>query len=227
MYKTFGQIPKPNPKATSEIAEAACHVESTLRDDFKPDVPWDHERLLQTGVDIPRDDDAQEVVEEIGARTLSELSGEEEEVLDGAAGGVVEGGIEYLAFYKSFRDVKRSPAPNRWGILFIKKRCAALATDMAYSTGEPFADCLNGLAAFLYSHELYHYRFDAQCLKMEATGGIPVYRPYRSLVASLPVDDWHEESMANHYGLQALVRSHYPQTVQDYLWDLVANSPGA
>jgi hypothetical protein len=228
MYKVFGQIPKPNPSAASEIADAARHVESTLRDDFKPDAPLDPEHLPQTGVDMPRDDEAQEIVEEIEPWGVPDSLGQEEDVHEGAAAGVVEGGIEYLAFYKSFRDVKRSPAPNRWGIFFVKRRCAALATDMAYSTGESFADCLDGLAAFLYSHELYHYHFDAQCLKMEATGGLPVYRPYRSLVGSLPMDEWHEESIANYYGLQALKPNlHYPQTIRDYLWDLVANSPGA
>jgi hypothetical protein len=89
---------------------------------------------------------------------------------------------------------------------------------------------LDGLAAFLYTHELYHYRFDAHCLQMEATGGLPVYRPYRSLVSNRPITEWHEESIANFYGLKALQPSRnfsYPQSVCDYLWDLVSNSPGA
>ena len=135
-----------------------------------------------------------------------------------------------MAFYKSFRDVLRAPARKRWGIFFIKRRCVALATDMSFSTGESFADCLDALAAFLYSHELYHYRFDAHCLQMEATGGLPVYRPYRRLVANRPINEWHEASIANFYGLKAVQPSpkfSYPQPICDYLWDLVANSPGA
>ena len=110
------------------------------------------------------------------------------------------------------------------------ENCLKPATEMGFSTGESFFDCLDGLAAFLYSHELYHYRFDAHCLQMEATGGLPVYRPHRRLVASRPINEWHEESIANFYGLKALQpnpRFSYPQPICDYLWDLVANSPGA
>jgi hypothetical protein len=170
------------------------------------------------------------VVEDVDSAPLPVSQEQGDESHDGSAGRVVDEGIEYLAFYKSFRDILRAPARRRWGIFFIKKRCIALATDMSFSTGESFADCLDALAAFLYTHELYHYRFDAHCLQMEATGGLPVYRPYRKLVANRPINEWHEESIANFYGLKALQpnpRLSYPQPIYDYLWDLVANSPGA
>ena len=42
--------------------------------------------------------------------------------------------------------------------------------------------------------------------------------------------EWHEESIANFYGLKATQPSHkstYAQSIYDYLFDLVANSPGA
>ena len=230
MYKPFGQIPRPNPGAASDVANAARHVESLLHDDPDPDVLPASDRFPRPGVDIPSTNDSQEVVEEVDPLSLPVSQGQDEEGHEGAAGGVVDGGLEYLAFYKSFRDVMRAPAPKRWGIFFIKKRCVALATDMSFSTGESFADCLDGLAAFLYSHELYHYRFDAHCLQVEATGGLPAYRPYRRLVASRPMTEWHEESRANFYGLKALQPNRnfsYPQSIYDYLWDLVANSPGA
>ncbi len=229
MNKLFGQIPEPNPYAASKIADAARIAEGLLDDDFNLDNSSDPERFPRTGVDIPVDD-GQEVVEEIDSSSIPVGPLEDDETHDGATGGVVEGGIEYLAFYKSFRDVVRAPARSRWGIFFIKKRCIALATDMSLSTGESFADCLDALAAFLYMHELYHYRFDAHCLQMEATGGLPVYRPYRRLVANRSINEWHEESIANFYGLKALLptrKSSYPQPICDYLWDLVANSPGA
>lgn len=229
MHKQFGQIPSHNPYAASEIADAARHVESLLHDDFDSDIPKDSDNFPRTGVDIPANDD-QTVVEEIDASSIPDTPLDHDEILDGATGGVVEGGLEYLAFYKSFRDVLKAPARKRWGIFFIKKRCIALAADMAFSTGESFADCLDTLTSFLYTHELYHYRFDAHCLQMEATGGLPVYRPYRRLVANRPMDEWHEESIANFYGLKAIQPSpkfSYPQPICDYLWDLVANSPGA
>ena len=65
---------------------------------------------------------------------------------------------------------------------------------------------------------------------MEATGGLPVYRPYRRRVANRPITEWHEESIANFYGLKALQLNRnfsYHQSICNYLWDLVANSPGA
>jgi hypothetical protein len=230
MYKSFGQIPKPNPGAASDIADAARHVESALDDDPDPDDFPDSQRFPRTGVEIPNADDAEELIERVDSAPLPDSQEPGDESHDSSAGRVVEEGIEYLAFYKSFRDVQRAPARKHWGIFFIKRRCFALATDMSFSTGELFADCLDALAAFLYTHELYHYRFDAHCLQMEATGGLPVYRPYRGLVASRPIDEWHEESIANFYGLKALQpnpRFSYPQPLCDYLSDLVANSPGA
>jgi hypothetical protein len=231
MFNSFGQIPRPNPAAASAVADAARHVESLLHpNDPHPDAPSSSEGFPRTGVDIPRDNDSEEMVEEVGPSNLPDSEEQEDESHDCAAGGVVGGGVEYLAFYKSFRDVLRAPAPKRWGIFLIRKRCISLATDMCYVTGESFADCLDGLAAFLYSHELYHYRFDAHCLQMEATGGFPVYRPYRRLVASQPMTEWHEESVANFYGLKALEPSKnltYAQSIRDYLWDLVKHSPGA
>jgi hypothetical protein len=230
MFKSFGQIPRPNPGAASNIADAARHVESSLDDDPHPDDLPDSLRFPRPGVEIPDEDDAQEVLAEVNSAPLPVSLEQGEESHDGSAGRVIEEGIEYLAFYKSFRDVLRAPARKRWGIFFIKKRCIALATDMSFSTGESFVDCLDALAAFLYTHELYHYRFDAHCLQMEATGGLPVYRPYRRLVANRPINEWHEESIANFYGLKALQpnpRFSYSQPICDYLWDLVANSPGA
>lgn len=229
MHKQFGQIPSPNPYAASEIADAARHVESLLHDDFDSDTPKDSDNFPRTGVDIPANDDLA-VVEEIDASSIPDTPLDDDESHDGVTRGVVERGIEYLAFYKSFRDVLKAPALKRWGIFFIKRRCVALATDISSSTGETFVDCLDGLAVFLYTHELYHYRFDAHCLQMEATGGVPVYRPYRRLVANRPINEWHEESIANFYGLKAVQPSpkfSYPQAICDYLRDLVANSPGA
>ncbi len=230
MHRPFGQIPASNPSVASDIAAAARHVEQLLQDAQALDISSDANRFPRTGVDVPGVDDAEVDVVEVDPSSIPGESGKDEDSHDGAAGGVVDAGFEYLAFYKSFRDVMRAPAPKRWGIFFIRKRCIALATDMSLSTGEPFVDCLDGLVAFLYAHELYHYRFDAHCLQMEATGGQAIYRPYGRLVSSRPMTEWHEESIANFYGLKAVQPSHkatYAQSIYDYLFDLVANSPGA
>ncbi len=230
MHRPFGQIPASNPNVASDIADAARHVELLLQDEQALDISSDANSFPRTGVDVPSVDDAEVDVEEVDPSSIPGEPGKDEDSHDGAAGGVVDAGFEYLAFYKSFRDVMRAPAPKRWGIFFIRKRCIALATDMSLSTGEPFVDCLDGLVAFLYEHELYHYRFDAHCLQMEATGGQAIYRPYSRLVSSRPMTEWHEESIANFYGLKAVQpsqKSTYAQSIYDYLFDLVANSPGA
>jgi hypothetical protein len=230
MQRKFGQIPQQNSSSASDISDTARHVEQLLNDEQDLDMPRDTEPFPRTGVDVPDVEDAEVVVDEVDTSTIPAEPGKDDESHEGAVGGVVECGFEYLAFYKSFRNVMRAPAPKRWGIFFIRKRCIALATDMSLSTGEPFVDCLDGLAAFLYAHELYHYRFDAHCLQMEATGGQAIYRPYGRLVSSRPMTEWHEESIANFYGLKAVRPSHkstYAQSIYDYLFDLVANSPGA
>ena len=232
MQRPFGQIPNLNTHAASDIADAARHIESMLQDFSDLDIPKEKDPFPRTGIDIPDDNAAQEVIEAVDSNSIPDEAEKDDEIHDGAVGKVVEEGVEYLAFYKSFRDVMKSPAVKRWGIFFIKKRCFALAKDMSFSTGESFTDCLDSLAAFLYAHELYHYRFDAHCLQMEATGGSSLYRPYRRLVASRPISEWHEEAIANFYALKSISSSpkqhyQYAQSIYDYLWDLVANSPGA
>jgi hypothetical protein len=230
MHRTFGQIPNQNTQAASDIVKAARHVDSLMTDEFDPDIHKNSDSFKQEGINIPDVNNSEELVEEVYNSSIPVSPSDDEESHDGATGGVVEGGIEYLAFYKSFRDVMKAPAPKKWGIFFIKKRCIALATDMSFSTGGSFFECLDGLAAFLYAHELYHYRFDAHCLQMEATGGHPIYKPYRRLVSIRPMTEWHEESIANFYGLKALRSNRnfpYAEFINEYLRDLVLNSPGA
>jgi len=222
MNKSFGQIPRLNPSAAANVADAARHVEGLLDDDPDLDVLPDSNRFPRPGVDIPIADDSQEVLEEVEPASLPGSQGQDDESHEGATGKVVEEGIEYLTFYKSFRDVMSAPARKRWGIFFIKKRCVALATDMSFSTGESFVDCLDGLAAFLYTHELYHYRFDAHCLQMEATGGLPVYRPYRRLVARGRVD----RQLLRLEGASAELAIHLPTTHLRLLVGSSGQQPG-
>ena len=100
---------------------------------------------------------------------------------------------------------------------------------MAASTGEGRSVCLDALIELLYTHELYHYKIDAYCLQIESSGGSLLYKPYRKLVSRLPIQEWHEESVANAYGLAALRRNcgHLPRSLHDFLRLLVASSPGA
>lgn len=233
MNQPFRSLPKPNPLAASDIAAAAAHVESLLQDSSdppsidgkfpeKPCSPYDH-------IDVSDTNEVIEVIENVEICDIWQglpRDDLDDDIYDGAIGGVVDIGTEYLAFYKSFRDAAAEPAPNRWGIFLIKRRCSALATDMTYSTGRSFHECLLSLVEFLYWHELYHYRFDAHCLQMESTGGLAIYRPYRRLVCSRPITEWYEESVANHYGLEAIRQTH-STIIHDYLRNMVACSPGA
>ena len=190
MEKSFGQIPKPDHYAASEIAKAAREVEKTLQES-PTETSSEPENFPPTGVNIPDSGDLNEVIEEVARSPLPPGTINEDSIYQNSTGGVIDRGIEYLAFYKSFRDESKRPAEYRWGIFFIKSRCVALANEISQWTGEPFAVCLDCLVALLYTHELYHYRFDAHCLQIEATGGTAMYRPYRKLVGSLPIDEWH------------------------------------
>ena len=59
MYKPFGQIPRPNPGAASNVADSARHVESLLRQsDPDPDVLPDANRFPRPGIDIPSANDS-------------------------------------------------------------------------------------------------------------------------------------------------------------------------
>ncbi len=230
MHQPFGQLPRPNPAVASVIAAAAAHVEQSLeQNEQEPTPDTDYPQIPPSSDGDLAAGDILEVVDEGDFLPLDEGGWQDGDSYECVSGGVVDDGSEYLAFYKSFRYVSRPPAVGRWGIFFVKRRCVALAKDMYFTTGHPFTDCLDGLTAFLYAHELYHYRFDAHCLQMEGSGGVPVYRPYRRFIKGQPVSEWHEESIANFYGLRALQaqKFNYAQSITDFLWDLVACSPGA
>ena len=231
MQQLYGHLPRNNIAAATKIADAALQVEHELKkndEEIECNSKLPFPNLPVSGNDLSN---AEEQVIEINDYwPLEEELVSEDSIYNGATEGVVEQGIEYIAFYKSFRDILKPPAINKWGIFFIKHRCQALAKDMQYSTGETFVSSLNGLTTYLYAHELFHYKFDAHCLQMEASGGFPIYRPYRKFVSGLSINDWHEESIANYYGLSAVQSNkqfNYSVLIKDYLYNLVLNSPGA
>ena len=221
-------LPKNDQGTANKIESTSADVEQILQ------MPDDFDNCpLNTA--YPPDTDpgsAEEVIEEVDEGSIGDINESDDDPYHGTSEGVVEGGMDYLAFYKSFRDAKRSPVRNKWGIFFVKRRCIALAKDMALSTNEPFRLCLDALIDLIYAHELYHYKIDAYCLQLESTGGSHIYRPYRSLVRGLSINDWHEEAVANYYGLLRMKASNrnkpaYPLSIQQFCIDLVACSPGA
>ena len=212
------------------VVEASRQIESNLdRSGFEDEIfertliAWPFEEHSGSGL-----------FEESSVVILRSTDGELEpydsnDIYEGQSGEVIEHGLDVLAFYKSFRFADRQPAKNKWGIFFIKNRCRALASEMKHLTGESFTVCLNSLIQFLYVHELYHYKIDAYMLQLEATGGLPTYRPYRFFQRSLPIDQWYEEAIANHYALLAVRAplNRVPLVIQNFFEELVLQSPGA
>lgn len=131
MYRTFGQIPVPSAGAASAISDAARHVENLLYHDPDREVTPDSDQFPRPGREVVDTDGSDEVVEGVDPSSMPNGENQDEERHEGAVGGVIDTGIEYLAFYKSFRNFLKAPAPKRWGIFFIRKRCVALATDMS------------------------------------------------------------------------------------------------
>ena len=222
-------LPRNNTSIAKKIESTAFDVEQDL------DMP-DGFNNCPLNTASPPDTDpgsADEVVYEIHEVSMEEdISDSDGDPYDGMSEGVVDNGMDFLAFYKSFRDVNRSPVRNKWGIFFVKRRCFAVAKEMSLSTNEPFRICLDALIDLVYAHELYHYNIDAYFLQLESTGGSHIYRPYRSLVQSQSINNWHEEAVANYYGLLRVKSSNinkpaYSSFIQQFCIDLVACSPGA
>jgi len=223
------RLPTPSRESSDQIAAAAAHIEdandrnSAIEDDeplhtstdpIVNNIPNNSNESIWDGTDWP--------IDELRPTSISEA-------YDGVAGRIIDGGLDCIAFYKSFRHVRSKPARGRWGIFFIRSRCVALAADMAADTMETPEACLDALVELVYTHELYHYKLDAYCLQIESSGGNPLYRPYRRLVNRLPMQQWNEESVANAYGLAALKRNcgHLRSSIHQFLETLVASSPGA
>lgn len=142
-----------------------------------------------------------------------------------------DGGTDVIAFYKSFRNIKKSPARGKWGIFFIKDRVKSLIIDASLACDPSDINRMRtayyAVTNFLYGHEIYHYKIDAMCLQKEATSLSPIYSPYRNFVNRLPIGEWWEEAVANHYGLSALSINALPGVPYEFFQDLVRFSPGA
>ena len=216
---------------SSSIANAATQIESNLR--WPPGFDYDLERTRGEAnhTDLPEDRDADEVVEpasiSVGPNN-DEL--EQDETYRSVLGGVADKGIEYLAFYKSFRFAQLRPAKNHWGIFIIKQRFSSVVKDIQLYTGYPYFICAQLLFEFILTHERYHYKIDAYSLQLESTGGAHLYRPYRSLVEKLSIDYWYEEAVANSYALARLrqIKKYMTsEAIYEYLWHLVDSCPGA
>jgi hypothetical protein len=220
-------IPKNNQNWIDEIVDFNREVELSKNENFdETDQKSDH-LLKRYGRNIS--DASIEDFEDFGHESIDPIdeSGDYESVL----GGISEQGVEAIAFYKSFRFVNSYPAPGHWGIFFIKPIIENLIREAAFETGQSVTAAYEAITRLVYVHELYHYKVDAFCLQMESISNLSTYIPYRKYVDQLPMSLWYEEAIANHYGLGATNNSQHryqcPATLKEYIYDLVANSPGA
>jgi len=155
----------------------------------------------------------------------------EDEEYETVLADVAEGGLEVVAFYKSFRFINSNPAKGKWGIFLIKPNIISLIREVAHETRHPLAAAYEAITRLVYIHELYHYKVDATCLQRESISLNPTYIPYRNYINGISMSNWWEEAIANYYGLNAILKSsskyHCPLPLQHFLFDFVSRSPGA
>jgi len=215
----FNRISPPlDLNASKKIPDIAKDIESKLDPKIEEKFPID-----SSSVNIAKEfeDFEKEIVEPIDVHI--EIDDTDDSDQSGSAiEKVLEDGFEAIAFYKSFRFINQNPAPGYWGIFYIKPRVRALHKEIRLDLGRPSDQCLEELLKLLYGHEIYHYKVDATCLEHEAFSNKLIYRQYRNYVGRLPMSDWWEEAVANHYGLQQI-----DSNFQKYFEDFVRNSPGA
>jgi len=196
------------------------------------DYPFDEHELgaeiFESGRLIPMPSDAESDPEPIDL-------GEEE--IGATEGGIRVGGIEILAFYKSYRHINNAPFRGDWGIFYVNRGVQHIAQMLAFEF--PGATNLRKIALdFLWSHELYHAKFDVGLLGFEAFTKKHLYLPqkyaFRYAKSQQP-----EEALANSYAWKyaksidlnisnsrAAHEVGIPK-VSDFFFDFMKNQPGA
>jgi len=225
-----GFIPLNNENHIRDIVNLSNEVEHELRDDIA-DLYRDSElanQLLKIyGEEYS--DATTEDFDRFGPEDIDSIGDNED--FESILGGVCEGGIEAIAFYKSFRFVNSYPAKGRWGIFFIKPVAVNLIREASYDTGLSISAAFEAVTRLVYVHELYHYKVDATCLQREAISLKPTYIPYRNYVSQLHISDWWEEAVANYYGYNSIQKNtqryQCPAKIREFLHDMIKNSPGA
>lgn len=223
-------IPLNNESFIREIIKLANEVQIELSDrldDSDDDLDSVNQLLKIYGEEFS--DATIEDFNEFGPEDINSI--EDDEDFESVLGGVCEGGIETIAFYKSFRFVNSYPAKGRWGIFFIKPVAINLIREASFDTNQTISAAFEAVARLIYVHELYHYKVDASCLQREAVSLKPTYVPYRKYVNSLHISQWWEEAIANYYGYNSVnndTQSYqcHPK-MKEFLYDMIKNSPGA
>lgn len=164
------------------------------------------------------------------------------ELIDDIEEGILNTGLEALAFYKSIHYRNRDPFRRKWGIFIFEYAVPYLTYDLLdyYDkkvppmAGEGYGyrhksldpvDYFTGIAEdMLVSHERYHFRFDAWALAQEAIMCQPLYSRYDSEYQRVfGSNECHEESLANSASFYKIRNS----GASDYFCKFMDAQPGA
>ena len=205
-------------RASEEIERLAKKIELQI----DPNV-YERDELNQTGLNNldSFQDDYDEIIEPFNESQIIDVEVEDDSY-ESAIGRILEEGIEAIAFYKSYRYKNLKPAKGYWGIFYIKPRFMALQKEICLDLSVTSTEAYLKLHEFLYGHEIYHYKVDAICLQHESFMNNFLYRPYRHYVNNLPISDWWEEAVANHYAF-----TDNDGKFSQFFRQLILNSPGA
>jgi hypothetical protein len=154
--EVLSKLPQFNPK---DIERMEINYPN---DDYQVD-----SEIFESGevIPLPRDDD-------FDPEPLL-TDGEE---MGATEGGIRVAGIEILAFYKSYRHINKPPFRGDWGIFYINRGVQHLTQMLAIEF--PGARNLREITLnFLWSHEIFHAKFDVGILGFEGFSKTHLYLP--------------------------------------------------
>jgi len=142
---------------------------------FYPEYPEDNSNSMDDPINI--DGECFTFHERFGAKNPIPITinDKERDLLDG---GVRELGFDVFAFYKSRRNIKSHPYPNKWGIFYIDHGLTRVK-ELIELTYPGFNDPLKLAYLFLKQHERFHFKFDFYSLSVEAQLQKQMYAPLK------------------------------------------------
>lgn len=159
------------------------------------------------------------------------------EEIGATEGGVRAGGIEILAFYKSYRLIKDPPFRGSWGIFYVNRGIQHITQMLAIEF--PRAAGLRKIALdFLWSHEIFHAKFDVGLLGFEAFSKQHLYLPQKYAFRHAKSHE-PEEALANALAWKyakkidpntshsAPARTIGIPGISNFFFDFMKNQPGA
>lgn len=150
---------------------------------------------------------------------------DEEGVYVGSTEEVLDKGLDTIAFYKSFRYMKKKPYPGKWGIFFLKDKFNELVCDIADESGVSPVVAKPVMERFVRAHEIYHHFVDCLCLEFESYVERSIYRTYKNQASSKSISEWWEEGMANEFGFKVVKEER--RDLVSSIENLITRSPGA